>query len=313
MEIRKISLSDMFNWVNNTFRLVWQNKRSFAFASLATFLPLILVGFALGLAMAAFTSIPAAVQEIPWRTIAIVYGIAVVLCLLFLPPLYAGWFTLCQKTDRKQDSGIGSIFEPYKNTGLWQKLIVYSLLVLVAYVTVHAAYILACLPLNIGEDFNNFIIMQLSKSTEPASLSVKFWIAYFGIIFIGYLLNFSMMLGFVEASLTDNSALDSFKKAITSGIKNIFNYIILLITISLLAIIAALAAGIVIGLIGVAIGLIGNSILNGIGIGLLVLLYLIFLLYLLPLFFGFSYFAWKGILGNEGLDETHISDSEVSA
>jgi hypothetical protein len=297
MEIKKATLSDMFGWVKQTFKLVRMNWGKFALASLTTFLVVLIPLIAFILIFAGVFSGIFAHGGVPadWQAISVIYAIVLVVSVILFPPLLAGWLLLCQKFDGGQSAGVGTLFMPYRSSASWLKMSVASALLIGLYLLLQTAYIGICYKLGLDEDLKNFLLLQLNPKAE-VTLSAAFWAAYAGFLIFAQLLTFALMLGFAEAALSANSAVQSVSRALLGAAKNFGTYLVLLVALLFVCLLAALTIGLLIALIAGALALLQNTVVNGIAIAIGVILYIVLMLFIYPLMFSFHYFSWKSIL-----------------
>lgn len=314
MEIRKVQLSETFDWIIKSFKLTGRHWGKFALLSLLTFIAVIALVLPFSLAIGAFANrlVDTATLSINWPAFAAMYLIMMIVFIALFPPLLAGWMLVCKTLAEGGSAGIASLFGPYNNGRLWRKLIQFFLLALAVFIVIDGVYIGVCLMLGLGGEFEKFAALQFQK-TVPVQLSSGFWIAYAGIVLLGFGLQCAMMLGLSEATYTASSAFDSLKKGFQGFIKNFFAFIVLLLALLATGIVAFLCIALLVGAGALLASLIDNLIVTGIGIALLVVFYLALMLLIYPLQFSLFYYCWNGILGSDETNGTRISDSEVSA
>lgn len=313
MRTRKVGLSNLFGMLIGGCRLVRRHLGKFMLASLLSLSAVIVMVMVFGMVLTfGIGAKPDAMStgNFDWTTLAAVYAVAAVVGILLAPPFLAGWFTLCRKLADAEPVSVMVLFSAYRQRGLWQKLIGYSLLGLLLYVVVHALYVLAAGMFGISADeLEVFLRAQSGDPTALAGLSGTFWAAYAGILVLGVVLQSMFMLGFCQAALTESPAGDALKAGIAGTLKNLISILAFLLVFMA----AVLAVAIVIGILAaLAIGLLSFlSKTAAYAIG--VVLYVLVILLIYPLLFSFQYYVWQGILGNDGTDASRISDSDLSA
>lgn len=298
MEIKKVSVSDIFSWLNASFRLVGNNLRTFIFASLLSLVLIIVIGAIFGMALfGSMDFTPEALAVGPdLQKLIILYAVAILFGLLLMPPFIAGWIKLCQKLANNQSAGATEIFQPYSDAAIWKKLIIYGLLGMILYIAVLAVFMLICSFLGLGKDMQSFMMAQMGGDPGAVmQLPASFWFAYAGIILLGNFLQLMFLLGFSQATLTESSAVDSLKYAIAGVMKNLLSLIGFTLIFLVVAIVAVLLIGLVIGLLLMLLGFIHQALAVTAGI----ILYAALLLIIYPVMFSFTYFLWKGILGKD--------------
>jgi hypothetical protein len=308
MQINKVSLSDMFAWLIASFRFVGKHPGKLVLASVLSLI--VLVALVIAMVVVLFMVFGAGQiaqigQQPEMKTLLYIYSAMALFGVLLVPPFVAGWFKLCQNLETGRDSSATDIFTPYSSGPTWTKLIQYSLVSLLLYIAVHAAYILICMVLGISiQDFGTVLMPQPgSDPLAVTKLSAVFWLAYIGLILVGILMQYMLMLGFTQAALTESSAMDSLKAGIAGIIKNLPALIVftLLILLVLIVIIFIAAMAIVLGV--TLLKLINTAVAVAIGTAF----YFGLILFIYPLMFSFQYKMWNSILGNENNADTVIT------
>lgn len=313
MQIKKVRLSDMFAWLIASFRMVGNNPGRFMLASFLSLLVVFALVFILVMALlgtAGLSSFAQAGQQPDVKTLLYIYAGALVFGVLLMPPFVAGWFKLCHNLKTGQTASAFDIFSVYESSARWVKLIQFSAISMVLYIALHAVYLGVCVALGVGTDgFKTMLVPD--PAADPLAmlnLGAGFWIAYIGLILFGTILQSMFMLGFTQASLTDDSAIDSIKAGINGMLKNLPVFLafmlLALVGMIIVLVIVALLAGLVIALLTFvhqSLGLIVGGIL-----------YLLLILFIYPLMFSFQYLFWEGILGNETTPNTEtVNESEL--
>ncbi len=313
MQIKTVRLSDMFAWLIASFRMVGNNPGRFMLASFLSLLVVFALVFILVMALlgtAGLSSFAQAGQQPDVKTLLYIYAGALVFGVLLMPPFVAGWFKLCHNLKTGQTASAFDIFSVYESSARWVKLIQFSAISMVLYIALHAVYLGVCVALGVGTDgFKTMLVPD--PAADPLAmlnLGAGFWIAYIGLILFGTILQSMFMLGFTQASLTDDSAIDSIKAGINGMLKNLPVFLafmlLALVGMIIVLVIVALLAGLVIALLTFvhqSLGLIVGGIL-----------YLLLILFIYPLMFSFQYLFWEGILGNETTPNTEtVNESEL--
>lgn len=298
MEIRKVSVSDMFGWLNASFRLVRNNLRTFIFASLLSLIVIIVICVIFGVALfGSMDFTPAALSAGPdLQKLMVLYAVAILFSVLLMPPFIAGWIKLCQKLATNQSAGATEIFQPYSDATLWKKLIIYAFLGMILYIAVLAVFMLICGLLGFGQDMQSFVMAQASGNPGAVmQLPASFWFAYIGIILLANFLQLIFLLGFSQVALTDSSAVDSLKNAIAGVLKNLLSMVAFTLIFLVVALVLGMLFGGLIVLLVVLLGYIHQALAVIAGI----ILYAALLLTIYPVMFSFIYYLWKGILGKD--------------
>lgn len=309
MEIKKISVSDLFAWLLASLALVRKHPGTFLLGSVVSVLAIVLIviiaGVVLGLGSIGAASSGA---QIDWQKISMLYAGAILVFLLIAPPFMAGWFVFTGNLAEGRSASVQNLFSGYSDSALWKKLIVFSLISAVLYVAIHAVYIGLCMAFGIGSDeISQFVSAQISNDPNALmNLSAGFWAAYVGIILLGTLVQMVFALGFAQAALTQSNAIDSIKAGIAGALKNFGSLLVFLLAMLLVTIAVVLVLGILAGLVIALLSILNKSIALALG----VVLYVFVLLYIYPLMFSFMYYCWQGILGEKPTATTH-NDSAV--
>lgn len=314
MQIKKVSLSDLFSQLIAGFRLVGNHPGRFVLASIYTLLASIALaaliiggGFlfakADGESAAAFLK---ALGEQQPGTLVYLYGYILIIYLV-LAPIYAGWLLLCQQTDKSADASALTLFSPYARRSLWTKLASYIVVGLLIYAA--TIYLFELLMLAFGID-----MQAIARSMDPnaggnpkvvLNLGIGYWIALCFSIVLNFLLQCALYLGFVHCALACDGVFTTLKAGLFGVLKNLLPIIVftvLVIIILFVIMFVGILAGVLLAWLNKALATV---------IGIVALLFL--LLYGSAVSVAFLYYLWKGILGNDNAVETRIRDSEVSA
>lgn len=299
MEIKKVSLSDLFAWLLASFRLIGNNPGKYALASLLSLsvMLVLLVGITLLMSSLFGGGIAATPPQQPPSLDGILplYAGLFLVAILMAPPFMAGWLLFCQKLATGGDAQVKDLFASYGNKPRWRKLVVYSLVSITLYLLIHALYLGLCLAWGVSSaDFQRVLEAQMQNDPNAlAGLPAAFWLAYIGLLFLGFFLQTLFMLGFTQAALTDSTAGDALKAGIAGTLKNLPSLIAFLLIALVLGLMAVMALIVVLVLIAGLLAFLNQSLAMLFG----AVFYLAFILYLYPLMFTFQYYCWQGILG----------------
>ncbi len=311
MEIRKASISDMFGWLIDSFKLVGKHWGTFLLASLFSLLVIFAFVLIVVLALVMFgdpVALAVASQQPDMRMMGVIYGCMALFAILLMPPFMAGWFKLCHNLDSGQKASATDIFSMYPVRGIWIKLIQYSVIYMVLYIAVHAVYVGLCVMLGVGlDDFKTLLLPDpAADSMSALNLGTDFWIAYFGLVLLGTVLQCMFMLGFTQAALTEADAIDSLKDGFAATMKNLGNLLLFTLITLLAALVSIFVIALVAGLLIAALGMINSNLALAVGMAI----YLLLILFIYPLMFSFQYLFWRDVLG--GNSETPAGDAPVS-
>jgi hypothetical protein len=296
----------MFSWIPSTFSLVRRNFGAMAVATIITLLgallmmvPMVVVMFH-SLAGLGAPGVPLPQDMTPFF---IAYGVGILVGLLLMPPLLAGWFRLCAAADRGESVSGAQILAPYREGDTWLRLVVYALLALISYVVV-----LAVLLLPFHGLFNEMLAMSAAQHAAlatggqppPPSFAMigQIMLLYVVVLPTMFVLQFIYMVGFAEVSLRPTSPVRAFADAAGGMLRNLLKLLLLMICVGMGAGAVIFAVMLVVMLLGAVL-----SLIPGIGPIFMVVLMLVFELVLMlliyPLMFGGHYYVWKGMLGDE--------------
>ncbi|MGH8049347.1 MAG: hypothetical protein ACREPB_01655, partial [Arenimonas sp.] len=307
MSAQNVSLSAMFGWVTDSFKLFKKNYRALMSASLVTLVLVVLMCLPMWLVMMSSMSdmmknsvngaMPA--NAMPFAgdmtTFYTMYAITIAVSLVAFPPILIGWFKLCQNIDQNKAASGFDILKPFANTQLWLRGIGFALLGLVVYAAVLGLFVLAFWGAisDLMQQVNAQQAAMLAGNTPvPSGFPVSLFFGYFAFIGIATFLQFVYMVGFTEISLRPTSPMEAMKQAAIGIFKNALKLVLLFICVGTVFYIAMLIVGLILGLIIVALSFI-HPIIGAIAA---FALFLPFLLCIYPLLFSGHYFMWNGIL-----------------
>ncbi len=300
MDIKKVSVSEMFSMLLASFRLVDKHPGRFALASILSVLigivlaVLFFVAFVLTVGLSQLATYAQSMQNSSTEYPIFFYATMIPLYLISIP-LIAGWLKLCQNSDKNQPSTAHDIFLYFHFNDLFKKLIYYSVISIVIYLSISYLYEMLFLAVGVGVDYKEYqAAINTNAGGNPSAildLGVGFWIATIGLVIIGLLMQAMIFIGFIHAALTNNSVIDSVKAGIVGVLKNliaivVFSIIILIAMLVVLAI--AMLSVYLLSLLHIALAVIAGIALT---VGAILFIY--------PLEFSFLYYFWNGILGNE--------------
>lgn len=299
MEIKKISLSDLFAWLLASFRLIGNNPGKYSLASLLSLSVMLVLVVGITLAMTAVFGggLAATASQQPPSLDAILplYSGLFLVAILMAPPFMGGWLLFCQKLANGGDAQVKDLFAGFGDKPRWRKLVIYSVLSIALYLLIHVLYFGICLAAGVSSaDFQRVLEAQMQNDTNAFSgLSTAFWLAYAGLLFLGFFLQTLFMLGFTQAALTDSTAGDALKAGIAGTLKNLPSLALFLLIALLVGFLALMALIVILVLIAGLLAFLNQSLAMLFGAAV----YLAFILYLYPLMFTFQYYSWQGILG----------------
>lgn len=310
MEIRRIGLSGMFGALVGACRLIGRYPGRFMLASLLGMLAVFAIAILFSI-VAVWAFGPEVAGDSSLTTVAILYAAILLVFVIVLPPMVAGWFQLCRALSDGRSVSVFTLFAPYRRAGEWKKSVVYSLLGIALYFLVHALYVLlAVYVFGIGwQELGVFLSAQRGDPGALTGLSRDFWIAYAGIMLVGIVLQSMFMLGFGQAALTDNTAGASFRAGVAGTLKNLFSLVLFLVLCTVSILVTALLIGILLGLLVALIGKLNTAVAAGIGIAF----YVLVILLLYPLIFSFETLLWRAILGDGQSYGKAVNAPEVPA
>ena len=323
MSAQSVSIGAMFGWVIDSFKLFKKNFRAFMSASLITLVLLVLMCLPMLLVMMSNMSdmmtnsmggaMPA--NAMPFAgdmtTFYTMYAITIAVSLLALPPVFIGWFKLCQDIDQNKTVSGFDILKPFGNTQLWLRGIGFALLWLVVYAAVLGLFVLAFWGAisDLMQQTNAQQAAILAGNTPaPPDFPVSLVFGYFAFIGIATFLQFVYMVGFTEISLRPTSPMEAMKQAAIGVFKNALKLLLILFCVGTVFYIAMLIISLILGLIIVVLSFI-HPVVGAIAA---FALFLPFMLCLYPLIFSGHYFMWNGILGGNTPAVPNVQDSTLS-
>lgn len=305
MSARSVSMGAMFGWVSDTFGLVKRHFGAMSVASLLTICAGVL--FALPIMLVMFKTVPMTGAVDPTNPVAMDMGLfltvyvgVIVVALVLVPPLLAGWFRLIESADRGAEARGTSIFQPYGDFPTWRRLVGFMLLAMLMYFAVFAVVALA-----FGGVFTDLVAMQaaqnaalLSGQTPPTpdmSVIGRILLMYVFVLPVMLLLQFVYMLGLAEVSLRPTPVLVAFKDAFAGVLRNSLKLLLFMFVLGMVVGVVFSIIVLVLVLVVAALGMISKS-LAAVAI---VLMYIPILLVMYPLMFAGHYMVWKSMLGSE--------------
>lgn len=300
MSPRSISLSAMFGWIPDSFRLVGRALPSFAGASALT----ILAGFAMMLPMWAFMGINlmdpsggglAAMQAGGGigRFLA-AYAVMIVLYLTLFPPIVLGWARLCRSADAGGPVSAFEIFSAYRDGASWLRAIGLTFAFLLGFALLVALFAAAFW--STVMQFAQVMAAQKLGGTPalPGGLGALV-LGYFLFLGLMVLLQWTQMVAANEVGLRPTGVLQSLWLALTGLLRNVGKLLVFGFCLFVALIVLGFVLAIVFGVFGAALTLLGPK-ASMVGI---LLLEIPFLLVCYPLFFAAAYCMWKSLLGDE--------------
>lgn len=299
MSSRSVSLSAMFGWIPDTFRLIGRGLPSFAGASALT----IVLGFVMGIPVWLITGVnpmdPTLSQAIAAQPEAMMgklaggYALVLVLYLLLYPPLMLGWSRLCRRVDAGAKASAFDIFTPYREGATWLRGIGLALAGLLLLAVVFALFGLA---------FWGTImqVVQASAARQfgatpvlPGGLGALV-LGYFALLGVLVFLQWSLMIAFNEIALQPTGVLASLGRAIAELLANVHKLLVFGFCLFVALVLLMVVFGVLVAVFGSALSLFGTkSMMIGI-----VLLETPLMLVLYPLMFASGYCMWKSFLGD---------------
>jgi hypothetical protein len=308
MEVRKIQISETFDWLIQSFKLTTTYWGRFAWYSLITFVAamFLIIPFSFVLASLSQSLVDIQAMSVNWKAVASLYAIVIAVGILLFPPLLAGWLLVCQELAGNRKTSTASLFSAYSNKALWRKLIAFCLYSVLMAAVLYGGFIAVCLSAGLGTEIEKFFVLQFDKNPS-LDFSAQFWTAYALSQILSLVLTFAVMLGFCDSVYGKHSAFESCKRGFAGVLKNIPAFFVLLLTLIMLGIVAVLIIALIAGAGALAVTFINNSVVNGIGLFLLVVFYIALLLLIYPLQFSFFHFSWRSILGGNASSDSGTS------
>jgi MFS family permease len=318
MSAKSVSISSMFGWIVDAFRLFKKNPGSLIGAGLLTILcffalmlPMWLLMFGSMYRSMASGGMMAGQAPMMGDNMTMffgLYGLTLVLSLALFPPMLMGWFRMYQAIDRGDAVGATDIFKPYRDADAWWRGIRYALLIMVIYIGVIGLFMLAFMGPFV--DFQQQMMANQAAALSgaaptPPMLPAAFWLAYAGMFLVLIPLQFVYMLGFTEVSLRPTSALEALRLGAIGTARNLLKLLVFTLLASMFFGTVIVCIVLVLALLVWVLSL-ASSVLAVVAV---IVLYFVVLLCLYPLMFAGHYFAWKSVLGDDGAP----TESAVSA
>lgn len=302
MSTRSVSLSSMFSWVLDSFRLFGRNLGTLAGASALTLLAFIAMGLPLWIGM--FSGLRGAAAAAPgalpfggnMTAFFVSYGITVVLSLLLFPAITLGWFRLCRALDAGQPATATAVFGGFRDG--WLRALLYALLGFLMFVVLAGVFYLGFRDA-IGTYMQQAMAAQAAALAgappEPVLPSGSLVLGYLLFIAVMAVLQFAYLVGFGDVALADRGPVAALGRALSATLRNLHKLVAFGICMMIAGILAGLAFALVAAILMFLLSLLGPAV----AMAGIFLLYLPILLVLYPLMFAFAYFAWRGLLGEE--------------
>lgn len=299
MSSRSVSLSAMFGWIPETFRLVGRGLPSFAGASALT----IVLGFAMMIPVWLITGLnpmdpasSAMMATQPAAMLGKMLGASTLVLVLYLtlyPPIVLGWARLCRRVDEGTGASALDIFSPYREGATWIRSIGLALAVLLVFALVLVLFALAFWG----------TIMQLVQSVAaqhagatpslPAGLGALV-LGYFLLIAVIVLLQWMQMIAFTEVGLRPTGVLAALGRAIAGLLANVLKLLVFGFCLFVAFLVLMVVFIVLVTVFGSALSLLGpKSLMVGV-----FLIEMPLLLVMYPLMFAGGYCMWKSLLGD---------------
>lgn len=295
----------MFGWIPATFSLV---KRNFGAMSVASLLNLcVVLVMLLPMFYVMYRAIGSGAMADPTNPFGAdmgmilgMYGVLVVVGLLLMPPLMAGWFRLCENADRGAAIAGTDIFRPYSDVPLWLRLIGFVLLIFVLYMLVFAVLGVAFSGAIAGmmkmQAAQNAAIFSGQPAPPPSMAALSgILLLYVVAMPLMFLLQFVYLVGLAEVSLRATPVLAAFKDALATVLRNALKLLVFMFVIGIVGLVVGFLLALIVGVIVAALAMISPALM----VVAMLLLYIPMLLVMYPLMFSFNYAAWKSMLGSE--------------
>ena len=298
MSASSVGVGAMFAWIPATFRMVSRHFGAMALATTLTFLlgilmalPLLLVMFN-SLSGLGSPGVPVAPADL--RMFWIAYALTIVVGMVLMPPMLAGWFRLCRAADQGAlPSGL-VVLEPYRDGATWARLLLYSLLGMLMYLLAFGLIFLAFR--GVFMEIATMQAAQLAGGTPPppsVAMIGKILLMYAVLLPTMMLLQFVYMVGLAEVSLRPTPALQAFLGSLQAVGRNALKLLLFVFCLYLGFGAVLTVVVLLLVLLGVVLALV-SPVLMGI---VMALFYVLLLLVLYPLMFSGNYHAWRDLLG----------------
>jgi len=303
MRARSIPFGSMFAWIPSTFRLVMNHIGAMVIATLLTLLTTIacylpLLGWMFKSVMA--DGMPGLITAQQGTTYWVMYGISMLLSVVVMGPVMAGWMRMSAAADRGEAITGTQVFALFADSERWIQLLILAVLV----IAVGLAFA-GVLYLLFGDAFRAIIAMQEAQNAAllgggkppPPNMGA------FGQIFLLYalalpvfvLLQVSYFVGVAEIGLRQAPATGAFVDAVLGVLRNLVKLLIFGFCLFIGFVIAFVLIVLVIGLVVAALSFI-NATLAVVAAGLF---YIASLLFFYPLMFASNFYVWKDMLGDD--------------
>ena len=310
MSVKSVSISSMFGWIVDAFRLFKKNPGSLIGAGLLTILCFIALMLPMWILM--FGSMYRSMANggmVPGQAPMMggnmtlffgLYGLTLILSLALFPPLLIGWFRLYRAIDRGDAAGATDIFKPYRDQDAWWRGIRFALLAMVIYIGVIGLFMLAFM--GTFHDFQQQIMANqaavLSGAPQsPPMLPAAFWLAYAGMFLVLIPLQFVYMLGFAEVSLRATGAIEALRLGAVGMVRNLLQLFVFAVGAIMVLGVVFVCIVLVLALLVWLLSLVSSML----AVVAIIVLYFAVLLCLYPLMFAGHYFAWKSVLGDDSV------------
>ncbi len=303
MQARSVSLGAMFAWIPATF--TWFGRQPATLLGASGILLLVFIAVFAPMYAVMFASMPAAMamgnpsvnpmagqSTLFW----VLYAASIVVSMIVLPPVVAGWFRLARDVDAGVDVSAKQVLKPYRDRALWGRSIAFGLLAMLIYLAVMALFFAALYqPLS---GFMAQVALQqaaVAAGQPPPSPDFPFVLipAYF--LFLGtmLLMQFVYFLGFAEVALRPTSALAALRLAFAGVLRNLLKLALLMLVLSM----GMMVVMMVVVLVMVLVMMVLMMIHPWLGVIGMLALYVPVILVMYPLMFGGNYFVWKDMFG----------------
>lgn len=300
MTARSVSLSTMFGWIGDTFRLVFRNPGPMLGAGALT-IGLFLLLFVPIYGAMVYSMVRGAAGGVPFggdmTLFWTVYAIAILAGILLAPPILLGWFRLCERVDRGAGGRATDILRPYGDGQAWRRGIGAGLLGALLYLVAVGLVTLA-----FWSSMSGFVEQVLAQQAAtlagtpvtPQPPPAGFFLAYVCVVVVMCALQVVYLAMFSEIALRPTPVVAALLGALHGVGRNLLKLMLFGLCLILIAFVSVLLFGLVVALVLFVASLLGKVlafVLAGV-------LYLALLLLIYPLMFASGYLAWKSLLGD---------------
>ena len=286
MTARSVTMAAPFRWLMKAFDVGRRQPKA------------LFGGFALLLAVGLVPSVlQALAQALAPGAMGVVYALVIGVSLVLVPPLSGAAFRLMHDCETGRPVAATDLFNGYRDREFAVRMILTSLLFMLAYVAV-LALLITVVP---GKEFFAEMLARFAAAapgvepdlTNLPPLPPSFLLWLLAAAGLAVVLGSAYMLAFAQAALAGHGPAAALAGGLVATLRNLLPLVGFFLVASIVGFFALLLVALVLGVIGGVLGLVSPLlamlVVMPVYLGLVLVLYVVM--------FGFYYHAWREIFG----------------